>query len=173
MPKFDPSFLPALPVRRETKTFTLKGGQEITLTAQVTDGGEATYARIDAHRENLETWGAVGVPQPGLPNIKVTNTTCWLITRILLAIVPGPGEDESDLWTFSHWAVLQSRDEASFSAISAWVGELIDPSEDEDDDSGGANLQGDPTPAPPPGSGDGAEVSWPAPLTSQEPTPTS
>jgi len=150
MPKFDPSFLDPLPVKRETKTFTLKGGQGITLTAQVTDGGEATYARLDKHQENLEKWGAVGVSQPGLPAIKITTTLCWLITRIMLAIVPSPGEEESDLWTFSHWAVLASRDEASFTAISAWVGELIDPGEDDDQD---------PTTAPPPASGDGAEVS--------------
>lgn len=153
MPKYDPSFLPALPLRRESKNFTLKNGEVISLTAQAQDGGDAAYALLDQHKDNLEKWEASGVPQPGLPPIKITSTLCWLITRILLAIVPGPGEEHSDLWQFTHWAVLASRDEKAFGEISSWVGSVIDPKEEEEDSA--AN----PPPASSPASGGDAAAS--------------
>lgn len=141
MPKFDPSFLPSPPVRRESKAFTTKEGNEITLCAEVSEGGDFDYALIDAHQANLEKWGQ-GVPQPGAPSIKITQTTCWLITRILLAVVPSAGEDSSSLWTFQHWATLLSRDRVCFSEVSAWVGSLTSPEEESEDSE-------NPTPAPP------------------------
>lgn len=138
MPNFDPSFLPAPPVRREAKAFTTRDGSEITLCAEISEGGDFDYALMDAHQANLEKWGA-GVPQPGAPSIKISQTTCWLITRIMMAVVPGEGETP---WTFIHWATLLSRDRATFSAISSWIGELTNPEEEEDEG-------GNPTPAPP------------------------
>jgi len=164
MPKFDPSLLPAIPVVRETKTFTLKGGQQITLTAQVQDGGEFAYACMDLHTQNLEKWEPGGVPTPAAPPVKITNTLCWMITRLLLVIVPGEDEDESDLWQFQHWAILASRDEKSFSAISAWASSLTDPKDEATED---------PTPASPPESKGDAEHCSPAPSTTPDDTPTS
>jgi hypothetical protein len=93
---------------------------------------------MDAHQANLEKWGS-GVPQAGAPSIKISPTTCWLITRIMMAVVPGEGEAP---WTFIHWATLLSRDRTTFSAISSWIGELTNPEEEEDE-------SGNPTPAPP------------------------
>jgi hypothetical protein len=141
MPNFDPSFLPPPPVRRESKIFTTSDGSEFSLCAEVSEGGDFDYALVDAHQSNLEKWGA-GVPQPGAPSIKITSTTCWLITRILLAVVPSEGEDQASLWTFVHWATLLSRDRACFNEVSSWVGSLTHPEPEEDD-------SGNPTPAPP------------------------
>jgi hypothetical protein len=138
MPTFDPALLPPPPVRRESKTFTTTSGAELTLCAEVSEGGDFDYALLDAHQANLEKWGG-GVPQAAAPSIKITDTTCWLITRILLAVVPAEGEEP---WSFIHWATLLSRDRACFSAISSWIGSLTAPEEE-------TGESENPTPAPP------------------------
>ncbi len=133
MPKFDPSFLPPPPTRRESKTFTAADGSEFTLCAEVSEGGDFDYALLDAHQANLEKWGG-GVPQPGAPTIKISATTCWLITRILLAVVPSDGEDQESVWAFQHWATLLSRDRACFNEVSNWIGSLSNPEQEEGDE---------------------------------------
>lgn len=125
MPKFDPSFLPAVQDRRETKVFTAKGGQEFSLTVSVSDAGEVYYAITDKVEEILEKWGEAGPSAPGSPPIKVSQTLAYMIARLLVMQVPGEGESPDDLWQFTHWATLAQRDRAAFTAVNVWVNALL------------------------------------------------
>lgn len=127
MAKFNPLTLPPPTVRREEKTFKTQDGQEFTLTFQASSGGEILLAMGELEGELYEKWKGGGPSSPGCPPIRVTQTLCRVIARLILMQVPGEGEDESDLFSFTDWAILAQRDKQAFAEVNTWANELASP----------------------------------------------
>lgn len=149
MPKFNPSLLPPVAVRRESKTFATKTGDTFTLTLEISDAGEQSFVILDKREELLERYQFGGPSSAGSAPVKVSATLCTLIARLIVMQAPGDGESEEDLWQFPQWAALAQRDAKCFSAINQWVNSLVDEGGDSPN----------PTLAPLHGSGDGAASS--------------
>lgn len=162
MPKFNPSALPPVPVRRETKTFTACDGNTFDICVALSDGGEQAFAVWDLRDELWEKWQHGGPSTPGSAPVKISKTLCMLIARILAIQAPATGETEADLWQFPTWATLAQRDPKVFTEINTWVTELLTPEAPSPNQPAASPLD----------SGDGAAISSPPPLTTEVATPT-
>ena len=125
MPKFDPSFLPPIETRTVSKSFTTKTGDAFDVTLEMSEGGEQALAILDMQEALWEKWKAGAPSSPGSAPIRVSRTLCLLIARLLVMQAPGEGEEQSDLWQFTHWATLAQRDPAAFAAVNTWLTEQL------------------------------------------------
>ncbi|WP_394794872.1 hypothetical protein [Armatimonas sp.] len=134
MPKFNPSSLPPVPTRQESREFTTKSGESFSFTVAISDAGEQQFSILDKRDELWEKWAGGYDTGPGCAPVSVSKTLCFLIARLLLMQVPSEGEAVDDLWQFPAWATLMQRDPGCFLAINAWVNDLVTGEADEDDE---------------------------------------
>lgn len=124
---YDPSVLPPVASRTETKTFRVKDGNELFVSVEISDSGEQAFAILDKQRELLDKWSAAPpVPGAGESQLKPSGTLCLLIARFLVLQVPSPGQDPATLWNENHWATLSRRDPAAFGEVNRWVTSLLE-----------------------------------------------
>jgi hypothetical protein len=154
---FDPGLLPPVSCVEKERTFTIKGGSEITLAFRVQAGGDITLERQAMAGQYLERYEHKGVAAGGPRDakVKVSWPLCYAIARLTSSQVKPKGAPHD--WVpllFEHWAVLAQRDYDTFSAILTFLNELdAEASPDPKND-----LTADDAPSSPPPSTPGTDT---------------
>lgn len=119
---YDPGILPDIPVVREEKTFTDKGGTPFVLAMEVDQGGDSWWAIDEKARELAEYWS-----EPSrMVRYRVSQSMCKTIAALMLyQAMPTEANDASwTPWPFEYWANLMRRDHSTYLDVVLWVRSL-------------------------------------------------